>query len=63
LAFSAVSSFPALAACRFRDLAVNCGEAGGQQLSIAVGHARAAMAYFELEEGFLEAGHYSFGIF
>jgi len=54
LAFSAVSSLPAFAACRFSDLAVNCGGV----LADDGGVVRAwTMTYFELEKGFLEAGH------
>jgi hypothetical protein len=65
LAFSAVSSLPALAACRFSDFAVNCGGKrvladGGGGARCARAHARAnrrTETYFELEEGLLEAGH------
>ena len=54
LFFSAVSSLPAFAACRFSCFAVNCGPCRSQWLwDIRIYRS----FYLEIKESFLEAGH------
>ncbi len=58
LFFSATSSLPALAACRFSCFAVNYGVPVSKVAKLScIGQGICRNAYLEIEERLLEAGH------